>query len=1129
MRKLLVVCCMVLAAGVAIAGVDVAAACPVSPKERGCENIEWSRLWAVHLADDKTSLPRVLLVGDSICEEYGGAVEAKLAGRMNVDRWTSSFCLTSPCYLKRLESCLTLTKYDIVHFNNGLHSLGSDVDFWEKRLEEALRLVRRLQPKAKIVLVTSTPLRREELTAKARELNKRLTAVARRQGLPINDLFGLLDPVDRKTGWTDDYHHSSSVREQLAKKVAASLLQEMASHRVGDWTLTAGDKISLAYKGRRVLSDVLTGFWTPGYKRFLMGLTGAKSRSEGNAVVFEKAGSDMALELRVELEPKTVRLALTANVLKPQGPFEYTFQLPFDDLAVVEGVPNLRLDGSAVELDRENRFSQKLGHELTFELPEARLGFRTVRSPNVFVLQDQRRQGRGEARFVVSATPTGPGKLVFAHEWTVKEAYDAALVEHRRKSLARPLVWFEKLALENAGFEVGDKAWSRPSNGCVDEKVFHGGKASMSLTIRDPQRDEGVYVTRQVPVVGGAEYRLSSFVKTEDVREATVRRMSSTGAAIIIEWCDKNGKWMQGGDYSRGLYGTNDWTQLKTAWVTAPDDAGFATVFLALRATGKAWFDDIVVERRFAAADKLEPRDGVSLSNNVPRFAWTLRPGVRRSTLELSQDPAFPDEQVRSYAAGGLATFQLEQPLPPGTWYWRVNGKGSQDATCSSFVQTAPIDQDCLPPQLKTEAARVTSSTESFVVRVREELVGERPVVTFEGVTARFVRLVEGGLLEYRLDAPAGGWKPGLTRSEIVCTDRAGNRGAHRFWLLNAPKPSNDAVIAKDGNFAVSGKRFFPLGIYEVAPKYMKEVRGVGFDVVHTYRWEGDQDDAACTKYLDACWQADGLRAFVGFDRRAIVKGDFEHIARRVGAIGAHPGLFCWYLFDEPEIKNQFVAPDQLVACANLIRKLDPYHAVVMSTWNKTMDEYRGSWDTHWTQAYGDPAGVVNELDKHRNYLKNVPSPITLLVNSNDGALGALRRKGLTPDPEKFSKSYDYLRACAFLGIVKSCNGVWWWWFARDTRDYFTVAQAPKAWANLTRIVKELVSLRPVVDAEGPVLAGTVTVGKAKVEWWKKTVAGKVTLIAVNTANEPVVATIKGWRPMEFRPYEVKVLTAPEM
>ena len=49
-----------------------------------------------------------------------------------------------------------------------------------------------------------------------------------------------------------------------------------------------------------------------------------------------------------------------------------------------------------------------------------------------------------------------------------------------------------------------------------------------------------------------------------------------------------------------------------------------------------------------------------------------------------------------------------------------------------------------------------------------------------------------------------------------------------------------------------------------------------------------------------------------------IVQGNFEHVARRVGALCDHPALFCWYLFDEPEVPGQYVAPKLLTEFAEL-------------------------------------------------------------------------------------------------------------------------------------------------------------------------------------------------------------------
>ena len=198
--------------------------CPVSENLRGHENIEWSVGYAFHLTDANKALPRVLLVGDSICNGYQGAVQRRLDGKVNVSYWVSSYCVTSPGYLKLLDFYLSEAKYDVVHFNNGLHSLGTNPEAWERGLRAALALVRERQPQAKIVWVSSTPLKDPKLTAKAKRLNEIGRKVAAEFTRDVDDLFALLDPLDREANWSDTFHHKPVAREREADQVAASVL-----------------------------------------------------------------------------------------------------------------------------------------------------------------------------------------------------------------------------------------------------------------------------------------------------------------------------------------------------------------------------------------------------------------------------------------------------------------------------------------------------------------------------------------------------------------------------------------------------------------------------------------------------------------------------------------------------------------------------------------------------------------------------------------------------------------------------------------------------------------------------------------------------------------------------------------
>lgn len=204
--------------------------CPVGENVRGHENTEWSIGYGFHLTDKNRDLPRVLLVGDSICNGYQAGVQKLLDGRVNVSYWVSSYCLTMPSYRALLNVYLDECRYDVIHFNNGLHSLGRDPRVWGESLRECLKIVRTKQPQAKIVFCTSTPLKKPDLTEKARALNAVALETIKDSALGeifVDDLFALLDPLDRESNWSDVYHHKPPVREKEARQVAESVLKAL--------------------------------------------------------------------------------------------------------------------------------------------------------------------------------------------------------------------------------------------------------------------------------------------------------------------------------------------------------------------------------------------------------------------------------------------------------------------------------------------------------------------------------------------------------------------------------------------------------------------------------------------------------------------------------------------------------------------------------------------------------------------------------------------------------------------------------------------------------------------------------------------------------------------------------------
>ncbi len=195
------------------------------------ENIEWLDVWVPgHTITDQ---PRLLLIGDSITRGYYNTVEAKLKGKAVVARLTTSKSLGDPALLDEVRLVLGQTKFDVVHFNNGMHGWGYTEDEYAKALPDLVATIRKGAPTAKLICATTTPVRiagKPELsdpkTDRVKVRNKAVADVMDKEKIPTNDLFTL---VAEKPEWfSQDGVHlnpkgSTALGEQVAEHVLKSL------------------------------------------------------------------------------------------------------------------------------------------------------------------------------------------------------------------------------------------------------------------------------------------------------------------------------------------------------------------------------------------------------------------------------------------------------------------------------------------------------------------------------------------------------------------------------------------------------------------------------------------------------------------------------------------------------------------------------------------------------------------------------------------------------------------------------------------------------------------------------------------------------------------------------------------
>lgn len=189
------------------------------------EPTEWSTTYSYNATDQVT--PRVLLIGDSICNGYQNRVRELLAGRVNVTFWASSKCVTDPDYFKELCYLLESNRYAMVCFNNALHSLQTDRTEWLAAYRSAVLCIRETLPGIPLSLVSSTPLTDPALTALSAELDALIRRTAEEEALPLIDLFSLLDPLDRGEYWCDTHHFRFAGIDLQAHLIAGHVLERL--------------------------------------------------------------------------------------------------------------------------------------------------------------------------------------------------------------------------------------------------------------------------------------------------------------------------------------------------------------------------------------------------------------------------------------------------------------------------------------------------------------------------------------------------------------------------------------------------------------------------------------------------------------------------------------------------------------------------------------------------------------------------------------------------------------------------------------------------------------------------------------------------------------------------------------
>jgi lysophospholipase L1-like esterase len=171
---------------------------------------------AMQAIQDDPSLPRVLLIGDSISIGYTLDTRRLLAGKANVHRPLEN-CAHTEKGLEKLDEWLGSKKWDVIHFNWGLHDL--------KYVDQKGNMV-----PPKLIWATTTPVPEGgegRVEGDAAKYNAIAEKIMRKHRVAINDLYGLVMPRLQELQKPRNVHFEEEGSKLMAERVAASILRAL--------------------------------------------------------------------------------------------------------------------------------------------------------------------------------------------------------------------------------------------------------------------------------------------------------------------------------------------------------------------------------------------------------------------------------------------------------------------------------------------------------------------------------------------------------------------------------------------------------------------------------------------------------------------------------------------------------------------------------------------------------------------------------------------------------------------------------------------------------------------------------------------------------------------------------------
>ena len=193
------------------------------------------------------NLPMVMILGDSISMGYMGATKKALNKKANVIHNPGNSGGTTKT-LQHIDNWLKMQKWDVIHFNLGLHDLkrvkeaGSavnsddpndpfqaDLPTYSKNLEAIVQKLKATG--AKIIFATTTPfpagVSPYRDPADVAKYNAAAIAIMKKHNIPVNDLHGLILPKLAEVQKPKNVHFKGSGSTMMGNQVASFIIKAL--------------------------------------------------------------------------------------------------------------------------------------------------------------------------------------------------------------------------------------------------------------------------------------------------------------------------------------------------------------------------------------------------------------------------------------------------------------------------------------------------------------------------------------------------------------------------------------------------------------------------------------------------------------------------------------------------------------------------------------------------------------------------------------------------------------------------------------------------------------------------------------------------------------------------------------